>query len=61
MSPDAKLISGAQISKDLEKSLKVMVIITGVKSPQITGERLPIEVARRRDIEDELGIEFFNE
>ncbi|MFH1238005.1 MAG: cell division protein FtsZ [archaeon] len=61
LSPDAKLISGAQISKDLEKSLKVMVIITGVKSPQITGERLPIEVARRRDIEDELGIEFFNE
>ena len=61
LSPDAKLISGAQISKDLEKSIKVMVIVTGVKSPQITGERLPIEVARRKDIEDELGIEFFDE
>ncbi|MCK5320960.1 cell division FtsZ family protein, partial [Candidatus Pacearchaeota archaeon] len=61
LSPDAKLISGAQISKDLEKSIKVMVIVTGVKSPQIIGERLPIEVARRKDIEDELGIEFFDE
>jgi cell division protein FtsZ len=61
LSPDAKLISGAQISKDLEKSLKVMVIITGVKSPQISGERLPIEEARRKDMEGELGIEFFDE
>ncbi|MBT7102207.1 cell division protein FtsZ [archaeon] len=61
LSPDAKLISGAQISKDLEKSLKVMVVITGVKSPQISGERLPVEVARRKDMEGELGIEFFDE
>ncbi|MDH3353232.1 MAG: cell division protein FtsZ, partial [Nanoarchaeota archaeon] len=61
LSPDAKLISGAQISKDLEKSLKVMVVITGVKSPQISGERLPIEEMRRRDMEGELGIEFFEE
>lgn len=61
LSPDAKLISGAQISKDLEKSLKVMVIITGVKSPQISGERLPVEEARRKDMEGELGIEFFKE
>jgi cell division protein FtsZ len=61
LSPDAKLISGAQISKDLEKSIKVMVIVTGVKSPQISGERLPIEEARRKDIESELGIEFLDE
>ncbi len=61
LSPDAKLISGAQISKDLEKSIKVMVIITGVKSPQISGERLPIQEARRQDMEDEFGIEFFKE
>ena len=61
LSPDAKLISGAQISKDMEKSLKVMVIITGVKSPQISGERVPVEEARRRDMEGELGIEFFDE
>ena len=61
LSPSAKLISGAKISKDLEKSIKVMVIITGVKSPQISGERLPVEEARRQDMEDEFGIEFFKE
>lgn len=61
LAPEAKLISGAQISKDLEGSIKVMVIITGVKSPQISGDKIPIEQARREDIENELGIEFFEE
>lgn len=61
LSPDAKLISGAQISKDLEKSIKVIVIITGVNSPQISGEKLPSEELRRKDIEGELGIEFFED
>jgi cell division protein FtsZ len=59
LSPEAKLISGAQISKDMEKSLKVMVIITGVRSPQISGEKLTFEEAKRKDIEGELGIEFY--
>ena len=61
LSPDAKIISGAQISKDLEGSIKVMVIVTGVKSPQISGEKLPIEEARRIEMENELGIEFLEE
>ncbi|MDP2947309.1 MAG: cell division protein FtsZ [Nanoarchaeota archaeon] len=61
LSPDAKIISGAQISRDMEKSLKVMVIITGVRSPQISGEKLTFEEAKRKDMEGELGIEFFEE
>jgi cell division protein FtsZ len=61
LSPSAKLISGAKISQDMDKSLKIMVIITGVKSPQISGERIPVNEARRKDIENELGIEFFEE
>jgi len=60
LSPDAKLISGAQISADMEKSLKVMLIITGVKSPQISGERISVEEARRQSMEGELGIEFLD-
>ena len=32
LSPDAKLIWGAQISDDMEKSIRVLLIITGVKS-----------------------------
>jgi cell division protein FtsZ len=61
LSNSAKLISGAKISPDMEKSLKIMVIITGVNSPQISGVKIPIDQARRKDIENELGIEFFEE
>src|SRR3989344_4593951 len=61
LSPDAKLISGAQISKDLEKSIKVMVIITGVKSPQISGDKISYEEIKRQSMEGEIGIEFFEE
>lgn len=61
LSPDAKIISGARISQDMEENLKVMVIITGVHSPQISGEKTSLEERKRRDIEGELGIEFFEE
>jgi cell division protein FtsZ len=61
LSPNAKLISGAQISKDLEKSIKIMVVITGVNSPQISGERLPPDEARRKDMEGEFGIKFIED
>tara|TARA_Y100000310_G_scaffold280126_1_gene299640 strand:- start:64 stop:1173 length:1110 start_codon:yes stop_codon:yes gene_type:complete len=67
LAPDAKLISGAQISKDLSGTdgnkggIKVMVIITGVNSPQISGEKLPIEQQKIQEMEDELGIEFIEE
>ena len=38
LSPDAKLIWGAQISPDMEKSIRVLLIVTGVKSSQILGQ-----------------------
>jgi cell division protein FtsZ len=59
LSPDAKLIWGAQISPDMEKSLRVLLIVTGVKSSQILGGGESIESMKHREIEDELGIEFF--
>ena len=37
LSPNAKLIWGAQISEDMEKTIRVLLIVTGVKSSQITG------------------------
>src|SRR3990167_4062757 len=37
VAPDAKIISGAKISADMEKNIKVLLIVTGVKSPQIVG------------------------
>jgi len=37
MDEDARIIWGAQISEDMGKNLRVMLIVTGVTSPQITG------------------------
>ncbi|HTZ41932.1 MAG TPA: cell division protein FtsZ [Candidatus Omnitrophota bacterium] len=58
LDPDAKLIWGAQISDDMDKSVRVLLIVTGVKSSQITGREGHDEKARHREIEEELGIEF---
>jgi len=59
LSPDAKLIWGAQISADMEKSIRVLLIVTGVKSSQILGHGESIESMKHKEIEEELGIEFF--
>ncbi len=59
LSPDAKLIWGAQISPDMEKSIRVLLIVTGVKSSQILGQSDSMNVVRHKEIEEELGIEFF--
>ncbi|MCX6750041.1 MAG: cell division protein FtsZ, partial [Candidatus Pacearchaeota archaeon] len=59
LSPDAKLIGGAQIAEDMDKSIRVLLIVTGVKSSQILGHSESIESLKHREIEEELGIEFF--
>ena len=59
LNEDAKLIWGAQISDDMEKIMRVMVIITGVKSSQILGHEETTENKIRGDMSDELGIEFY--
>jgi len=59
LSPDAKLIGGAQISPDMDKSIRVLLIVTGVKSSQILGHGESIESIKHKEIEEELGIEFF--
>ncbi|GIU68563.1 MAG: cell division protein FtsZ [Candidatus Pacearchaeota archaeon] len=58
LNPDAKLIWGAQISPDMEKTIRVMLIITGVKSHQILGHGESLESLKHKEIEEELGIEF---
>ena len=57
---DAKIIWGAQISKDMEKTIRTMLIITGVKSSQILGSGIKEKDKRKREIETELGIEFLD-
>lgn len=59
LSPDAKLIWGAQISADMDKSIRVLLIVTGVKSAQILGHGETLESIKHKEIEEELGIEFF--
>ena len=55
---DARIIWGAQISEDLENTIRAMLIVTGVSSPQIFGQRKTTKKEGRREIESELGIEF---
>ena len=61
ISPDAKIISGAQISADMEKTIKVLLIVTGVKSSQILGSDTDIFTKEKEDLEKELGIDFVDE
>jgi len=59
LSPDAKMIWGAQLSPEMEKSIRVMLIITGVKSPQISGSNFSSrEDSKRAEFSNDLGIEF---
>ena len=59
LSPEAKMIWGAQISPDMDKAIRVLLIVTGVKSAQILGHGETVESMKHREIEEELGIEFF--
>jgi len=54
---DARIIWGAQISEDMEKTIRALLIVTGVSSPQILGPRRG-QAKKKKEIESELGIEF---
>ena len=58
LSPSAKIIWGAQIYKDLQKTIRTMLVITGVKSTQILGGEITTVNNKKKDIENELGIDF---
>ena len=56
---EATMIWGAQIAEDLEGTLRVMLIVTGVHSQQITG-RKSAKFEGKKEIESDLGIEFLD-
>jgi len=58
LNSEAKLIWGAQISDDMDKAIRVLLIVTGVKSSQIVGHGDSEDFLRHKEIEEELGIEF---
>ncbi len=57
---DAKIIWGAQIYKDMDKTIRTMLIVTGVKSAQILGTRGMKTDDKKKQMEHQLGIEFLS-
>jgi cell division protein FtsZ len=55
---NAKIIWGAQISPDMHNTIRVMLIITGVQSPQIFGREQTIAEQKKKTMQAELGIRF---
>jgi cell division protein FtsZ len=58
MSPDAKIIWGTQIVKDLGDTIKTLLVITGVQSPQIFGLTKTWSKGEKKDIEKVLNVDF---
>jgi cell division protein FtsZ len=59
LSPEAQVIIGARINKDFGSKVRVITIMTGVKSPYILGKELPTENAMPGPEMSDLGIEVF--
>ncbi|MEM2874289.1 MAG: cell division protein FtsZ [Candidatus Nanoarchaeia archaeon] len=56
----ATIIWGAQISPELQNSIRVMLVITNVKSPQIFGPQKTLSSKRKEELASNLGIEFID-
>ena len=54
INPDARIIWGAQIDPALENSIRTMLVVTGVSSPQILGK----EVSKQSRVVSKYGIDF---
>ena len=58
---NAKINWGAQISNDLHDTIRTLLIVTGVDSPQIFGKKKTLKYKKQKEIENELGIHFVDE
>jgi cell division protein FtsZ len=58
LNPDAKIIWGAQIVKELGDTIRAMLIITGVKTPSLFAVEKKLTNAKQKEIERVLGIDF---
>ncbi len=56
----ANIIWGAQLSPDLQNTIRAMLVVTGVKSPQIFGPKRTYSDKRKQELSKDLGIEFLN-
>jgi len=60
ISPDAQVIIGARINKDFDGKVRVITIMTGVKSPYVLGQQKETEASMSSEM-SELGIEVLKE
>jgi cell division protein FtsZ len=59
--PEARLIWGAHIEPELEDTIRTMVIVTGVQSPQILGKEEPAPQASKAiRAQQKFGIDFIS-
>jgi len=58
LSPEAQVIIGARIDKNFGSKVRVITIMTGVKSPYVLGKEMYDEKAQQPEMSD-LGIEVF--
>jgi len=56
----AKIIWGAQLSPELQNSVRTMLVIVGVKSPQIFGPKRTFSKKKQEDMEGNFGIKFID-
>ena len=59
LSPEAQVIIGARIDKGFGNKVRVITIMTGVKSPYILGKEMPMNNAEPSREMSDLGIEVF--
>lgn len=55
---DARIIWGAQIAEDMDNTIRTLLIVTGVHSPQIFGPDHTPAAEKKKTFEEDLGIEF---
>jgi cell division protein FtsZ len=54
INPDARIIWGTSVDPNLDGSIRVMLVITGVKSKQILGPTARKQARQKRD----MGLDF---
>ncbi len=57
---NAKIIWGAQLSPELQNSVRTMLVVVGVKSPQIFGPKRTMSHKKQEDMEGNFGIKFID-
>jgi cell division protein FtsZ len=58
LNPDAKIIWGAQIIKELGDSIRTMLVVTGVQSPSLFTPQKAYTKEKKKDVEKLFGIDF---